>query len=519
MTIMQVAEWAPDMPDLSEATSIATGVIALTPQSYGPLNSLVPFSTNEIDNECIGMGSGEDTSLNDHIFAGTTDKLYHTPTGAIAWTDVSGSTYAAANGENWRFAQYNNLMIATDFDDPIQSFNMLSGSTFAELSTDAPKARHLAVAKTFLITANTNDPVGGKNPARLWWSASGDPTNFPTPGSTEAQQTQSDYSDELGPQGPIAGLSPNLAGCDCAVFFARGVFRMIYVGPPDVFDFYPAAAVKGCPAPNSIAALESVVYYLAEDGFYAFDGNTSTPIGANKVDKWFFANVDQSHLELVIGAPDIANKAIIWIFKSIYTGNIRPDMMLLYRWDIQRWTMAPNIGQWISRIPVTESSGGSPPAVAPLVSGLIQLAAIHTQGALGFFNGPLLPAQVGTKVVQITPNARSFVNRTRPLVNSAPPQALLTTESGTYIVTEAGNSPPGQILETESNSATITVAMSARNTYQDVETFGPEVAPDISGDCPQRSDGRYHRGRITVPIGAWTTMTGLDVSGIPAGLR
>ena len=508
MTVLPIAPWCPDSPDLTETTNIATNVLALTEQSYGPVNRPKAYSINSLATQCFGMGFAEDTDLAHHIFAGTTTKLELIDEGSNAWADVSGAVYTTAAGETWHFAQYNNLELATNFTDKIQSYDMIAGGTFANLAAAAPHARYIAVAKTFAIVANTDDPIGGTNPARIWWSAAGDPTNWPTPGSTTAQQTQSDFSDLLGPQGPIAGLAPNLTGCDCAVFFERGVFRMIYVGPPDIFDFYPAASVRGSPAPNSIVPLGNVVYYFGEDGFYMFDGNQSQPIGANKVDKWFFANVDQSALQLVVGAPDINNKAIVWIFRSVFAPSALPDQALIYRWDIQMWSFAQVTTQWASRAPVTLAA-----ATVPLALGQLELAVVDSSGFLAFMNGTPLPAQVGTKVVQITPGRRTFVNATRPLINASGSGGNILTESGLILLTEDGFP-----LSTEDSQGVFTVAMSARNSYFDPEMFGQEVAPDSSGQCSQRSDGRYHRGRISVS-GIWTTIAGLDVSGIRAGQR
>lgn len=369
MPILPFGEFLPDRPDLSEGTRYASGVIATAPDSYGPIRSLASFTNNTLNGACIGMAAMEDLTQNVQTFAGTATDLFWIPYSTTAWQKVSGNTYSAAAGENWRIAQFNEIVLATDFDDPIQAYTLGTSTAFAQLSANAPCARHIAVAKTFAIVANTFDPVGGYNPARMWWSAAGDPTNWPTPGSTEAQTNQSDYTDILGPQGGITGLVPNLAGCDCAVFFERGVSRMIYVGPPDVFDFYPAAAVKGCPAPNSLVALGQTVFGLFEDGFYNFDGNTATPIGANKVDKWFFTNFDLTALGSVIGAADIGSKTIRWLARSLLAPTALPDTLLIYRWDIQRWTMAPVTAQWIARVPVPQGTGGLPPSEVPLTGG------------------------------------------------------------------------------------------------------------------------------------------------------
>lgn len=523
MTVMQVAEWCPDRPDLADATSIAQNVIALTPESYGPVASLVHFASAALPQNVLGMGFAQDSALVPHIFAGLTSALYIINGGSNVWTDVSGTAYTPTAGESWNFAQYNDLMLATFWGNPVQSYNMISGGTFADLTPGpfdtgnnqaAPQARYMAVAKTFVILANTHDAVGGNGPSRVWWSAAGAPagvvsggkTGWPVPGSTLAQQTQSDFTDLTGPMGAIVGLAPNLAGCDCAVFFQHGVQRMIYVGPPDIFDFYPAAAVRGSIAPNSLVSLGMQVYYLGEDGFYVFDGNASTPIGANKVDKWFFANADLSVPSLIVGAADIANKAICWTFRSNFSANGLADFMLIYRWDIQRWSYALLATHWISRVVLTEPFLG-------LAAGELQLAAISGGSFLSLFTGPSTPAQVGTKVVQITPGGRTWVNHSRPLIDSTSSGVNILTEDSMVLLTENGLP-----LITEASGTVITVAMSARNTYYEAEVFGPEVAPDVSGDCGQRSDGRYHRGRISTS-GIWTTMFGLDVVGARAGMR
>jgi len=347
------AAWLPDRPDLAEGTRYASGVIALTQDSYGPVRSLQSFTVNTLGDKCLGVASMEDVAQGIQTFGGTAGDLFVIPAGTQLWNNISSSTgaYHATRDNNWHFAQFKEIVVATNFVDPIQAYTMGTSTQFATLAAAAPHAKFVAVAKNFLIVANTNDPVGGANPARIWWSANGDPTNWPTPGSTTAQQTQSDYSDLLGPQGGITGLVPSLAGCDCAIFFERAVWQMFYVGPPDIFNLYPCAAVKGVPAPNSLVTVGENVYGLFEDGFYQFDGATATQIGDGKVDKWFFSTVNALKLNQVIGAADVSSKAIVWLFQSLSALNDLPDTLLIYRWDIQRWSWATLPAQWLARIP------------------------------------------------------------------------------------------------------------------------------------------------------------------------
>lgn len=548
MAVVKFAEFLPDRPDLSEGTRFASGVIALTQDSYGPVHSLQSFTTSALNGRCLGLSAMEDVTSSIRTFAGTATDLFLLPEGSATFNNVSSSpgAYHATEVNNWHIVQFNEIVVATNFVDPIQAYTMGSSTKFATLAAAAPHARYAAVSKQFLIVANTSDPVGGVNPARLWWSANGDPTNWPTPGSPQAQQTQSDYNDMLGPQGGITGLVPALAGCDCAVFFERAVWQMFYVGPPDIFDFYPCAAVKGVPAPNSLVTVGEMVYGLFEDGFYSFDGTSATPIGANKVDKWFFATANLVTLNQVIGAPDISNKAVIWLFQSNAATNGQPDTILIYRWDIQRFSWAPMPAQWIARVPVPVQNSGLPPFVAPLIAGQLQLAAIDQGQRLAYFNGLPVPAVIGTQVVQITPGYRSFVQGIRPLVDGAIYGQMLSedgqpmlNEDGQPMLTEGSTSPvsSGSAMLSEDGSPMlsedgtpmlteggnvqigITASVSARNTYQQAEIIGPPVNINSMGECPFRSDGRYHRGVVNVAGILWNTAYGIDARAIKAGFR
>lgn len=549
MTIVPFAEWLPDRPDLANATRFAKGVIATTQDSYGPVHDIQPYSTNFLNGTCLGLAAMEDVNSAIHTFAGTPTDLFIMPSGTAAWNNISALAggYQASAVNPWSIVQFNEIVVATDFVDPVQAYTMGSSSLFRVLSPAAPRAKYAAVSKQFLVLANTSDPVGGANPARLWWSANGDPTNWPVPGSPLAQQTQSDYNDMLGPQGGITGLVPSLAGCDFAVFFERAVWQAFYKGPPDIFDFYPCAAVKGCPAPNSLVASGEIVFGLFEDGFYSFDGSTAQPIGDGKIDKWFFANCDLNALELVVGAPDIANKAIVWIFQSIMSTNGMQDTMLMFRWDIGRWSWTPLPTQRIARVPVPVQNTGEPPFVAPLVAGQLQLAAVDQAGRLCYFNGIPLPAQIGTQVAQLYPGSRAFVQGIRPLVDAQIFGAVLNEdgtpmlyENGQPVLTE-GATPPasttgsailnenGQVLRyengqpilTEEGNITIaiTTSISARNTYQQAEIMGPPITINQMGECPFRSDGRYHRAVANMSGVMWKVAYGVDVRAVKAGLR
>ncbi len=565
MAILKFPDWKPDLPDLATATTIALNVVPETVESYGPLASIMEYTSTALDGACLGAMATESEANVISVFAGTQDNLYQLVAGTTAWANVSDTPggYDVVQGDTWHFETFGNSVFATDFSDPIQSFEQGTSTAFGPLLTaplwavstnymtvgqqvltaagnrytlatagisagtgtgpsgvglgivdggatwnynsgPVPNARYMCTPKNFLMIGNTFDSVGGIGPNRIWWSASDDPTSWPAPGSAVAQSVQSDYNDFEGPFGAITGMADSLAGADVAVFFEHAVWRGVYVGPPDIFDFFPAENVRGTRCPNSIVVVGNLVYYAGEDGFYAFDGSSSDPIGVDKFDQWFWTNVNQGFLWNVIGAADPVRRAIFWIFPSTAASSGIPDTVLIYRWDLQRASYAQFSAQWLFRVlsfGVTldsfSSLGFTDLDTIPYsldsrvwVGGALSLGAIDANAKLAYFSGPALAAQIGTQTIQPTPGKLSWIDETRPLVDLS-----------------AGGPP--------------TIALAGRNTlFNTTINFGADVPPDINGDCPQRLDARYVNGLLKIPAAAaWTHAIGIDANAAPSGDR
>lgn len=500
MALIPPAEFAPDMPALANSSARILNVVPRTQESYGPLRGLEPF-TSALDAICIGAVSVEDADLSAFTFAGTATKLYNNTGGATTWTDVSqAGNYTTSDQEYWRFAQWKNLILATNFGDPVQSYEMGVSTDFADLSADAPQGRHVAVIRNFAVLANTNDATDGNVPQRIWWSEYNEPSSWPAPGSAAAAAAQSDFTDLVGDQGQITGLVGHLGGSDGAVFFARGVWRMIYQGPPVVFGFYPAEGVKGTRASNSIVHMGPVVYYLSEDGFAVFDGTSSKPIGVQRVDKWFFENANLTYLDHVIGSYDPVGDLVLWLFPSSASESGAPDKILIYNWKINRWSYADVSAEWLVR---SITPGISPDSMdTPFPSGLdsvpysldsrfflggaMQLAGFDSDHKLGYFQGETLAGTIETQEAQPFAGQRAFVRSVRPMVDGGTP----------------------------------TVGIGTRGRLADSVTWGSDVAMNDMGESPQRADARYIRAVVKIPASTdWNHMRGVDVDAAPAGWR
>lgn len=499
---LTVKPWTPDMPSFgSGATMTVRNVLPRTPESYGPFPSLSAYGSATLPLRCQGAISAMDPEGNISVFAGTATDLYEIVVGSTSFTNVSKSAaaYNLAADNYWDFALIKSRMIATNISDPIQSFVVGTDSAFSDLSADAPMARYAVGIKQFLMVANTYDPIGGFAPWRVWWAAINNPTSWPTPGSAAAAAVQSDYNDIVGDGGWITGLVGNLGTADGAIFFEHSVWRIVYTGPPGVFSFFPAEGVRGTSAPGSIVHLGSVAYYLGEDGFYVFDGTNSLPIGANKIDKTFFADLDPAQIGRVTGAVDAVNKMIYWAYAGSGNSQGNSNRVIVYNWVTQNWSIADVDSEVIVRtltfgysldgldatgynldtLPVSLDSriwtGGAP-----------ILSAFNTSHTMGYFNGSNLAPIVDTEEIQPYNGQRMFIRNTRPLVDGGTPS----------------------------------IAMGTRELLESTVNYTTAIPINTLGWAPQRTTGRYVRSRITLPAAStFNHIQGVQIDGDPVGVR
>jgi len=494
--------WLPDLPALDNPGILtATNVYARTPKSYGPVGSMQVYSS-ALGARCQGAAAFLDATGNVNLFAGDASKLYRLVPGGTSWADVSKvGGYSTPSDGQWKFEYFNGIVTATNYSDPIQKFNITAADTaFSDLASGAPRARYLAFIKNFLMVAGTFDATDEDQPQRVWWPALADPTNWPTPGTVAAAQVQSSRNDLFGDYGFIQGVVGNLGNADGAVFMERAVFRVIYSGPPVVFDFSPAEGVKGCVAPNSIVQYGNLAYYLGPDGFYVFDGLTSTPIGANKFDKTFYADLDQSYLDRIVGTADPINRQIIWAYPGRGNSGGTPNHLLMYNWDLERATVCDmecetiarmlSIGYTLDQL-YTVLGYTLDTLPAPLDSrvwtgGQLLLGAFDTAHKLNYLSGANLAPTVDTTEAQPFPGRRWRVKGARPLVDGGTPS----------------------------------VAIGRRERLVDPVTFTAASAMNALGICPVRASGRYGRARITLPAGSdFSHIQGVELDGDQAGSR
>ncbi len=490
--MIEIGEWLPDLPALDNPGVLDAKNVLPFGKSYQSFPSLSVFSS-AITARCQGAFSARDKDGNAYNFFGDASKLYQISSGTTPSDASKVGGYTTAADENWEFAQFlGNEIIATNFADTMQSYVMGTSSVFADVTGTPPKARHVGVVRDFLVVGNTFDGSDGNVPNRVRWAGIGTSTSW-----TVSATTQADYNDLAGDGGWVKKVVGGEIG---TIFQERGIWRMTYVGSPNVFQFDKVEDNRGTLASGSVVKASNMIFYLGLDGFYIFDGQRSLPIGADKIDKTVLNELDTTYCNRITAVADPDNKLIFWAYAA--TGNTSglSNKVLIYNYAPNaktRWAYAEpgNIEVLWQSIATGYTLDG-----LDTVSSSIEtlgfsldsrvwtgdnrlLSAFNSDHKWANFTGTALDAQVDTRETSLTPGKRTKISRVRPVIDG---------------------------------SGTITVQVGERNKQNEDETFGAATSVTTSGDVPVRSNARYHRFRLNVS-GGFNHIQGIDVTKSTSG--
>lgn len=364
-------EWMPDLTSLG--TGISTEISGVTPRAdgYGPFKSLVEF-TQALPANCRGYFFARKSDGSIAVFAGTDTQLLLLDNTTFAWVDVSkgGVAYSTlVPGTNWQFAQFNDFVLASQVNTVPQKFVLSSAVTFVDLGGSPPQASYVAIVNRFVMLSGLLS-----NPRRVQWS------DLDAPEVWTAGVGLSDFQD-LPDGGSVFGLS---GGDAYGVVFQNDAIRSLIYAPGSAVTFQIVRISTQDPlfAPFSIINAGPRTFFLSAQGFKVIEaGGVPKPIGKERVDRFFFNNVDQSALGLVIGATDPTATRVYWSFKSQAGQAGEFDMVLCYDWSIGengRWSVLPLSGQYLAALAKPGLTLEQLDAIAP---GALQVLGAANNGA------------------------------------------------------------------------------------------------------------------------------------------
>ena len=136
--MISFGQWLPDQPVTSNKGVIEAKNCIPSADGYRSFNSLSPYS-GVATNKILGALASKDFDDNNAIYAGDSGKLYKFNSANSSLTDISKSGgYSTATGNKWRFTQFGENVIATNYSDNIQKIVSNASGLFSDLSADAP---------------------------------------------------------------------------------------------------------------------------------------------------------------------------------------------------------------------------------------------------------------------------------------------------------------------------------------------------------------------------------------------
>lgn len=492
MSQIPFSEWLPDQAPALGQTLIAQNVVPVTANSYGPVGDLQSVGS-ALDARCQGASSyrGSDGTIG--TFAGTIDKLYKW--NGTDWDDVSKvGGYATADEDQWDFAQFGDYVLATNFINAVQYYQLGVSTIFADLSTlgdTPPQARFCEAVRGFMVLGRTSD---GQN--FISWSAIEDISGW-TPGVNQSDEQPL----------PVGGRVMGLVGGQYGLVFCEtAVYRMTYTGDSNIiFQIDQISLTRGCAAEGSVAAYEDKVFFLADDGFFLVQGGASpVSIGTQKIDNYFKALCSQTFLYRISAVIDPIAKRYVVCFTSVNSTDGRNDVQFFYQWEINRWSYAnvqvDIVAQLRTSVSYTgdnfptatgDTSPDDPGVLSPdssLLTGSpkAQLGVFGQDNKMSFQTGMPLEAIVSTVEGQITTGARTLVTEVWP----------------------------------EVDGGVLSVSLLYRDRMNDNQTQSPYSSQNAVGFVPTRINARYQQALVKIDAGGnWTHAEGINITPKAAGKR
>lgn len=340
MALLKWGDWRPDTSDY-EGTSVHN-ISNVIPRGdgYGPFPSFAAY-TQALPAACRGAFYALKSDGSVLTFAATASKLYLLNNTNYSWTDVSkgGGTYTAptygSQAANWQFAQFGNLVFATQANTVLQVYDLSSSSAFADCAGSPPQAAYVSVVGRFLVLSGLLS-----QPYRIQWSGLNATTTW------TSGVNSSDFQDF-----PDGGIVRGVAGGEYGIIFQdQAIRRMSYVpGSPLIFQIDRMTQDKGLFAPYSIIRAGEKIFFYAGQGFHKIEpGGVPEQIGREKVDRTFLTNLDRGNLQLFQGAADPRSTKVYWAYRS--ANGVNPanyDTILGYDYLLDRFFQLSVTGEYL----------------------------------------------------------------------------------------------------------------------------------------------------------------------------
>lgn len=334
-----IAAWAPDADPTIPGVLTEVSNLVPTARGYAPEFSLeaandfaATFPAEVLSAQTLRFVDGSSQP-----FVGTGSNLYFVYAGGTGFQLRSRATpaYATASQQYpWRFATFSTVSaptvaLAVQYGNTLQATTAFTSTNFADVS-GAPSANTIAVNRNFVVLGNFND---GAQKSNGWiCSALEDYTDW-----TPDIATQCAEGLLTATPGEIVRL---IAFRDYIIAFkGTSMYRGTYVGAAQNTWSWPVVSTRvGLVSHDAVCEVAGVLYWLAFDGFYRWDGGAIQRIASAPFEWLFNQTSGVGFLSLFVQCIyDPTRQVVRWAF-VVPTSADR--MCLSYHIATDRWGLS-----------------------------------------------------------------------------------------------------------------------------------------------------------------------------------
>lgn len=482
-----LSPFEPDKASYNIAAADAVVNALPVADGWGPMPSLdevIPVdpevgagSVETIDG-CTGAFHARAASGTLATFAGTATKLYRFNETNLIWDDVTRTSSDYSSSFRWVFLQFGDRVLATNGTDPIQKFDIASDAVFDNLAGSPPTCRSLIAVGDFVVALGIDG-----SPDLVRWCGINNTEQWVEGEDGAGSQVMPSGGDVM------SGISLS----DGAVILMRSAIRSMRFALESgwIFVFADVTTERGLAAPYACAQIgqDDFVYY-SPSGFYR--GNT--PIGSERVDKWFSETIDTDYIEDMECSVDPFRQVVLWRFRARDSKNY----LLGYNWMLDRWFYSDIEFQALSTVVTPSITIDGMDKYFDTIdeidvpfdsrfwqAGQPTFGGISTTGRLAFMSGDNLATDLYTAQVSPADPDRFFANGAR-----------LDSDTTDYTMSLGTADYKGQAISWRDP-----ITPSSRTRF-----------------CGIRGDGRMLKMKVSIPSGAvWKTATTIELMGERAG--
>ena len=481
--IIRFEDWQPDAADYGTPGNVTVTNAAPAQYGFQPWPDFASV-TDALTARPRGAIEAFDKDTDAYQYAGDETTLYELNEADLTWTDVTntGGAYATGAGEVWNFTRWENKILATNFSDNPQQITM-GAANFSDLTT-AFRARNITVVGDFVVASNTYDATDGNRPNRVRWSAIGDETDW-----TVSAATLADFRDL-----PTGGKIEKIVGGEVGIIASeRSIFRMTFIGSPVAFQIDEIMPDIGTVSGGSVVGLGDSVFMISAQGFIEVTGQGTgiSPIGAGKVDQWFFSEWNSDYPDRIFSMADPTNNRILWCFPGSGSTGGRPNKIIIYDRTFGKWSLVEHEVEMLLRskginFTLDELDALGYTNIDEMTVSLdsnqfkvlsAQIGAFSSTFKLGFFRGVNKTATLETAETQFNQGSMTALTAFSPMVDRG----------------------------------TVVANIGTRNRLSDSVTWGADLTQSASGRFTKRANAKFHRFRFTISGDDWIDAVGVQV--------